>query len=175
MQCAAFIMLFSFLACASTSTKFSDTWKDETYQGPPEKILVISTFKDPKIRRLFQDETVKALKDIKINAVTKYSAFSPDKLASDMDSIVALAKEVGADTVLITGPVDIQRDKSMNPYLSTHTDVYDMKTNKLISFASAETQILEDSPDPKHYLDHVPSYAKDLVNNLSQTGLLPKQ
>jgi hypothetical protein len=174
MQFIAFIMLFIFLACASTSTKFLDTWKDETYQGSPEKILVISTFKDPKIRRLFQDETVKALKDHKVDSVAKYFGLS-DTVPSDKDAIVALAKEVGADAVLITGPAGTKRVASGDKYLNTHTDVYDMKTNKLISFASAETQILEDSPDPKHYLDHVPSYAKDLVNNLSQTGLLPKQ
>ncbi len=69
---AAFIMLFIFLACASTSTKFSSMWKDETYQGHPEKILVISTFQNASIRRLFQDEVVKALKDHKVDAVVRY-------------------------------------------------------------------------------------------------------
>jgi len=172
MQFAAFITLFIFLAC--TSTKFSDIWKDETYQGHPEKILVISTFKDPKIRRLFQDETVKALKDHKVDAVAKYFGFAPETVASDKDALTALAKEVGADTVLITGPAGTKRDAtgtSGRPYLHTQTDIYDMKTNKLISFASAETRIQEDSPDPRHYLDQVPSYAKDLVNKLSKAGL----
>jgi hypothetical protein len=165
-------MLFIFLAC--TSTKFTDIWKDETYHERPEKILVLSTFQDPSIRRLFQDETVKALKDHKVDAVAKYFGFPPDKIVSDMNAIAALAKEVGADTVLITRPAGTKReatDPSGHSYLHTQTDVYDMKTNKLISFASAETQIREDSSDPRDYLTHVPSYAKDLVNKLSQAGL----
>ena len=49
MQFAAFIMLFILIACTTTSTKFTDVWKDETYQGHPEKILVINMFQDPSI------------------------------------------------------------------------------------------------------------------------------
>jgi hypothetical protein len=164
-QFTAFVVLFISLACIST--KFTDIWKDEAYQGHPEKVLVISTFKDPSIRRLFQDETVKALKDHKVDAVAKYFGFPPDTVVSDKDAIAALAKEVGADTVLITRPAGI----SAHSHINTHTDVYDMKTNKLISFASAETQIQDSSPDPRHYLEHVPSYAKDLVKSLSKAGL----
>jgi hypothetical protein len=172
LQSAAFIMLFIFLAC--TSTKFTTVWKDETYQGHPKKILVISTFQDASIRRLFQDETVKALKDHKVDAVAKYFGLPPNTVVDDKDALAALAKEVGADAVLITRPAGTRLDAtstSGHSYLHTQTDVYDMKTNKLISFASAETQIQEGSPDPKYYLDHVPSYVKDLVNKLSQQGL----
>jgi len=171
MQFIAFIMLFIFLACASTSTKFSSMWKDETYQGHPEKILVISTFQNASIRRLFQDEVVKALKDHKVDAVVRYFGLAPDKVVPDKDAIAALAKEVGADTVLITGPAGTKMDASGHPCINTHTDVYDMNTNKLISSADAETKIQEGSTDPRHYLDQVPPYAKDLVNTLSKAGL----
>jgi hypothetical protein len=157
-------MLFIFLAC--TSTKFSDIWKDETYQGPPAKILVINTFKDPSIRRLFQDEMVKALKDHKIDAVAKHTTLPPDQIVSDKDAIVAQAKEAGADTVLITRPAGTEHS-----YFNTHTDVYDMKTNKLISYVSAETKMQMGSPNPKDYVSYVPSYVKDLVKKLSKAGL----
>ena len=137
-QFAAFIMLFLFIAC--TSTKFSAIWKDETYQGHPEKILVISMFQDPSIRRLFEDEIVKALKDRKVDAVVKYAVVPPDTVVSDKDAVAALAKEVGADTVLITRPAGTRTGYIEGTlYINTQTDVYDMKTNKLISFASAET------------------------------------
>jgi hypothetical protein len=171
MQFAAFIMLFIFLACAST--KFSDIWKDETYQGPPKKILVINAFQDPSIRRLFEDEIVKAFKDRKVDAVVKYTVVPSDTFLSDMDAIAAQAKEVGADTVLITKPASARQNASgdLEVYINTRTDVYDMKTNKLISFASAETQIRQDSSGSKQYLKTVPSFVKDLVNKLSQLGL----
>jgi hypothetical protein len=172
MQFAAFIMLFIFLAC--TSTQFTAIWKDETYQRHPKNILVISTFQDSSIRRLFQDATVKALKDHNLDAVTKYFGFPPDTVVDDKNALAALAKEVGADTVLITRPAGTRRDAtgtSGHSYLHTQTNVYDMMTNKLIAYASAETQIREGSPDPQYYLNHVPSYVKDLINKLSQQGL----
>jgi hypothetical protein len=171
---AASIMVFILLAC--TSTKFSALWKDEAYQGPPKKILVINTFQDPSIRRLFEDEMVKALKDHKVDAVVQYTVMPPDTVVSDKDAIAAQAKEVGADAVLITRPVGARRDPtgtgtSGDSYLNTQTDIYDMKTNKLISFASAETQIRESSTGSHHYLKQVPSYVKDLVDKLSKAGL----
>jgi len=179
LQFAAFITMFLFMACTSTSTKFSTIWKDETYQGHPKKILVINMFQNPSIRRLFEDEIVKAMKDRKVDAVVKYSVVPPDTVVSDKDAVAALAKEVGADTVLITRPAGTRQDVTgsltgtaiSSVYINIQTDVYDMKTNKLISFASAETKIKMDSPDLQHYLNSVPAYVKDLVNKLSQTGL----
>jgi hypothetical protein len=161
------------LFLAYTSTKFSSVWKDETYQGPPTKILVINMFQEPSLKRIFDDEIVKALKDRKVDAVVKYTAMPPDTVVSDKDAIAAQAKEVGADTVLITRPAGARMDATgaQSVYINTQTDVYDMKTNKLISFASAETQIREGSPDLQYYLNAVPSYAKDLVKMLSKAGL----
>ena len=172
MQVALFIMFFLFIAC--TATKFSDTWKDVTYQGPPKKIFVINMFKDPSIRRLFEDEIVKALKDHNVDAVVKYTVVPTDTVVSDMDFIATQAKEVGADTVLITRPVGTPRQDltgALTVHINTRTDVYDMKSNKLISFATAETKIREGSTDLQHYLNVVPSFAKDLVHQLSKAGL----
>jgi hypothetical protein len=165
LQCTAFVMLFLFLACAST--KFSDIWKDETYQVHPTKILVINTFKDPSIRGLFQDEMVKALKDHKVDAVAKHTILPPDQVVYNIEAITAQAKEVGADTVLITKPAG----SSMQSYFDTQTDVYDMKTKKLILYVSAETKRQMGSFNPQDYVSYVPSYVKDLVNQLSRLGL----
>jgi len=157
-------MFFLFVAC--TSTKFT-VWKDETYQGPPKKILVINMFKDSSIRGLFQDEMVKALKEHKVDAVTKHTVLPPDQVVYNSEAIAAQAKEVGADTVLITKPAGF----SEHSYLNTRTDVYDMKTNKLISFVSAETKRPMSFTDLEGYYNYVPSYVKDLVNKLSKAGL----
>ena len=172
MQFAAFIMLFLFLAC--TSTKFSTIWKDETYQGRPEKILVINAFPNPANRRIFEDEFVKALKDRRIDAVMSYTIM-PDPVVSDKDAIAAKAKEVGADTALINRPLGKSEDiyigagaaQYLDVYVNTQTDIYDMKSNRLILTASAETWVNQDKP----YLKQIQSYVKDLVNKLSQLGL----
>jgi hypothetical protein len=165
---ATLVMLF---ACASTT--FYDTWKDTIYQGHPQKILVINTFQDPSIRRLFEDEIVKALKAHNVDAAVKYTVAPTETTLSDNEVISRLAKEVGADAVLITRPVDRRPSLSSAPsiYVSTRTDIYDIKSSKLIAFASAETQIRRGSTNLQSYLDEVPSFATDLVERLSQMGV----
>ena len=136
------IMLFLLIACASTSTKLDITWKDETYQEHPKKILVINAFQDPSIRRLFEDEIVKVLRDRRVDAVVKYNVI-PDIFEYDKEAIAAQAKEVGADAVLITRPVGTRMfiyGASEELYINTQTDVYDMRSNRLILTALAETQ-----------------------------------
>jgi hypothetical protein len=177
LQFALITMSFLFIAC--TSTKFSAMWKDETYQGHPEKILVINAFPDPANRRLFEDKFVKALKDRRIDAIMSYTIM-PDPAVSDKDAIAALAKEVGADTVLVNKPLGTTKDLTYAPggysygrlaledlYVNTQTDVYDMKSNRLILSVSAETWVRQGKPYP----DQIQSFVKDLVNQLSRLGL----
>jgi hypothetical protein len=175
-QFAVFVMLPLFIACAST--KFSTIWKDETYHGHPEKILVINTFPNPENRRLFEDELVKALKDNGVNAIVSYTVMPntviPDPGASGLDAIVAQAKEVGADTALINRPRGTKMSESgghgnityEDLFINTQTDVFDMKSNRLVLSVSAETWIRQGAP----YSSRIHAYVKDLVNKLSRQG-----
>ena len=172
LQFASLVMSLLFIACAST--KFSDTWMDETYQGPPQKVLVINAFPNPVNRRLFEDELVKELKDHRIDAVASYT-FMPSPVVSDKNVIAAQAQEMGADTVLINRPIGTRMGESGGSgnltyedlYIKTQTDVYDMKSNRLVLSASAETWIRQGSP----FSSRIHSYVKDLVNRLSLEGL----
>ncbi len=162
--CLLIVFLF-FIACAST--KFV-TWKDETYQGHPAKILVVDSFPNPATRRIFEDELVKSLKDRGIDSVVRYVA-THDPLLSDKDAIKTQAKEVSADTVLVTQPVGTRMGGSgtLDMLINTKTDVYDMKSGKLILIATGETQIPEGNPSPKQ----IKTFVKNLVNQLSRSGL----
>ncbi len=172
LQFASLAMFLLFIACAST--KFSDIWMDETYQGPPQKVLVINSFPNPVNRRLFEDEFVKELKGHRIDAVASYD-FMPSPVVSDKKSIAAQAKQISADTVLINRPIGTRMGESggygnptyENLYIKTQTDVYDMKSNRLVLSASAETWIRHGSP----FSSRIHSYVKDLVNRLSREGL----
>jgi len=171
LQFALLIILFLFIACAST--KFSTEWKDETYQVRPKKILVISAFKFPSHRRLFEDEFVMALKDRRIDAVVSYNVM-PDPVVVDKDAIAVQAKAVGADTVLINRPIDATMPENESGgrtywdlYVNTQTEVYDMKSNRLVLSATAKTSTLQG----ESYTILIQSYVKDLVNKLSQLGL----
>ncbi len=165
-------MLLFFIACATT--KFPIIWKDETYQGHPEKILVINAFPNPLNRRLFEDELVKALKDHGIDAVVSYTIM-PKPVVSDQDAIAAQAKKVSADTVLINRATGTRMDESgghgtvyyEDLYIITQTDVYDMKSNTLVLSDSAESWIRQGEP----YSSRIHSYVIDLVNMLSRQGL----
>ena len=169
---AVFVMLFLFAACATT--KFPETWKDETYKGRPEKILVINAFPNPLNRRLFEDELVKAMKDRGIDAVASYTVM-PNPVVSNQNAIAAQAKEVNADTVLINRAVGTRMGESGGHgnyyyddlYIITQTDVYDMKSSRLILTDSAETWMRQGEP----YSSRIHSYVIDLVNKLSQQGL----
>jgi hypothetical protein len=172
LQFAAFVMLLFFIACAAT--KFTVIWKDETYQGHPEKILVINAFPNHVNRRLFEDELVKTLKDRRIDAVVSYNVM-PNPVVSDQDAIAAQARKVSADTVLINRATGTRMDESgghgnlyyEDLYIITQTDVYDMKSNRLVLSDSAETWIRQGEP----YSSRIHSYVIDLVNKLSRQGL----
>jgi len=178
LQCTAFVGLFLFTACTKPTTNFSSIWKDETYQVQTEKILVINAFKDPGYRRQFEDGFVKALKDRRIDAVVSYRVM-PDPVVDDKDAIAVQAKAVGADAVFINRPrgteqkdvwVSADGTDEYKLYINTQTDVYDIKSNRLVFSVSAETRIQKG----KLYADQIQSYIKDLVNMMSQAGLLSK-
>lgn len=181
LPCTAFMMLFLFMACTKPTTNFSSIWKDETYQAQTEKILVINAFKDPGYRRQFEDGFVIALMDRRIDAVVSYRVM-PDistPVLEDKDAIAVQAKAVGADTVFINSPLGTeQKDVWVSAdgtdvyklYINTKIDVYDIKSSRLVFSASAETRIQKN----KLYADQIQSYIKDLVNMMSQAGLLSK-
>jgi hypothetical protein len=179
LQYTACIVLFILLACTTTSTKFSNLSKDEAYQVQTEKILVINAFREPGYRMQFEDGFVTALKIRRIDAVVSYRVM-PNPVVDNKDAIAVQAKSVGADTVFINRPLGVEQkdgwvytdgpDRS-KIYLNTQTDVYDIKSNRVVFSVSAKTRI----QNRMLYADQIQSYIEDLVNMMSQTGLLPKQ
>jgi hypothetical protein len=169
LRLTAGILWFFLIACATT--KFPSVWKDEAYQGHPEKILVINTFPDQTNRKTFEDEFVKALKDRGVNGVVSYTVM-PEPAVSDKDAIAVRAKEADADAVLINRLLHSRIGQSagtdyMELYMSTQTDVYDMKSNRLILSVTAETVRSQSKP----LSDQIQSYVNDLVDKLSGMGL----
>jgi hypothetical protein len=173
-QFKAFMILFLFMACMPPTTRFSSIWKDETYQVRPEKILVINAFRFPSNRRLFEEDFVKALKDRRIDAVVSYNIMS-DPVVDDKDAIAVHAKAVGADSVLINRPLETAQKEVLitggtlfgEAYIHTQTEVYDMKSNRMVFGATAETWLQKD----KLYAEQIQSYIQDLVNMMSRNKL----
>ena len=174
LQFTTFVMLTLFIACMPPTTKFSSIWKDETYQVRPEKIFVINAFKFPSNRTLFEEDFVKTLKDRRIDAVVSYNVM-PEPVVDDKDAIAVQAKAAGADTVLINRPLETAQKEILitggtlfgEAYIHTQTEVYDMKSNRLVFGATAETWLQKDKP----YADQIQSYVKDLVDMMSRHKL----
>ena len=177
LQFTAFVTLFLLIACTAPTTKFSNIWKDETYQLHPEKILVISAFVDPGQRRLFEEEFVMALKSRGIDGIMSYTVMPemPTTFLEDKDAIVLKAKEVGADTVIISRPLERERTdwhgagsiEIYRTYIGSLTEVYDTRSNRMIMNLTAETRVHEDKPR----YGQAQAYVKDIVNMMSQHKL----
>lgn len=85
--------------CATTS--LTSSWKDPAYSGQPRKVLVIGVSRKPVIKRMFEDEYVRQLKERRMPAVAGYTVM-PDAKQNDHTVIAAKMKEQGADAVLFT-------------------------------------------------------------------------
>jgi hypothetical protein len=164
----------SILLAACATTKFTSVWMDDTYQGHPARIMVIGVSKTPAIRRLTEDEFVKELKDHETGAVVSYTAL-PDQSLGDKGAINTTAKEIGADTVLITkavgrrtgvegGPWEVYQ----NEYVDIETNIYDVKSGKLVWTASSETWI----NDYLSERSRIRAFVKVIVRRLSEQKLV---
>jgi hypothetical protein len=169
---ASVTILLLIAGCAST--KFLSEWKDETYQERPRKILVINAFPSPATRRLFEEEFVRALQDRGLDATVSYTDM-PDPIISDKHAIDALAAKSGADTVLISKPIGRTTGETSGAggvtytdvYIGTQTDIYDVKSDRLIMSVSAETWIFQGDP----YLAQIRDYVRSLIKEVSRLGL----
>ena len=165
------ILAFSVLSCASTMV--TDVWKDKTYQGSPQKILVIMAAKSPDIRNMFEDRFTAELQERGNDAVQSYKTIPFEKLR-DKELVKAMIKSSGADTVLVSRLVDTKTIESYSPGLVysvpgfyydwwgyyemvfvdygytydirvsyIETNLYDVKTEKLIWSGHSKTERTE--------------------------------
>jgi uncharacterized membrane protein len=170
----ASVVAASILLAACTATKFTAVWIDETYQVNPVKILVIGMSNTPATKRLFEDEFVKELQDRGTDAVAGYTVL-PDQPLVDIGAILAKAAEVGADTVLITKPIGRRTGTTASPwatyedqYVDTQTNLYDVKSGKMIWTATSETWIMNYASNKTQ----IRSFVKVIVKELSKQKVL---
>jgi len=106
-----------FAACTTasrSSTVMTDTWKDKTYQGKPQKIIVIMVARYPDTRNMFEDRFVGELNNRGNNAFQSYSVIPYEHLR-DKELVKSKIKSSDADTVLIARLVDTKTIESYNP------------------------------------------------------------
>jgi hypothetical protein len=170
---STFVLALVLLPSCSPTTKLASVWRDDGYQNHPKKMMIIGEFKNPGNRRIFEDEMVKQLEALGTDAVGSYTAI-PERIGVDRDMVTAKMNELGADAVLIARVVDKKTVSTFVPgtvrpgypgygggwhgyyaYSSSstvqaelavlQTNLYDLKTDKLIWTAVSETWITENN------------------------------
>ena len=73
-------VFFCLVSCSMTKTTVTDIWQDETYQeGKFQNILVIGAAERQVLRKVFEDEMVKGLKDEDNKIIPSYQVLPFDK------------------------------------------------------------------------------------------------
>ena len=78
----------------------------ESADAPYDNVLVVTLFKSFDIRRYFEEEIVKQLKDQGVNAVASTSMMTT-KTPVNRESVLAIVDELGSDSVLVTQLVNL--------------------------------------------------------------------
>ena len=165
-----FILFCSFLF---TSCAAPQTWKDESYQGNAENIVVIMMARTQGLRNLFEGRFVAELRDRGINATQSHKIVTFEQL-KDKELVKSKIKSTEADTVLIARLVDSKTIQAYQPggvnavqighsFWATYyeivsvdygytvgtevayieTNLYDVKTEKLIWLTRSQIEITE--------------------------------
>jgi hypothetical protein len=101
-------------ACAA-STKIVNQWTSPDYISPRfKKIMVIGVSKQASIRRTFEDEFVTKLKAAGVEAAPSY-LYIPEDGQVDESRLQAAVKQAGADAVIITRLVRVEKKREVSP------------------------------------------------------------
>ena len=98
----AALVSIALLVAGCASTTLSNSWTTPDYKGPPlKKVMVVGVSNQPALRRTFEDEFVKDLKAVGVDAVASYN-FIPQDGQADEARVTQAVKEAGVNGVLIT-------------------------------------------------------------------------
>jgi hypothetical protein len=155
-------------------------WRDEGYIGHINKVFIIGASPKPVIRRIFEREFVNQLKSRGVDAVASHQVIPSDEML-DKETIVSKIKGLDIDTVLITRVAEKKtlvrdfrdwyvyytgshRRVFKEELVSLETNLYEVRTGKLIWSASSETVLMEG----RSIYRNIESLVKVMVKQLSE-------
>ena len=118
-----FITLIAIFSAGCATTSLTSAWKDPSYQGRPQKIMIIELAKKPANKRLIEDEFVREFKARGTDAVASYTVM-PDDKQGDNAVIADKMREQGADAVLISRLADKTTVHTYIPGTVTYAPAY---------------------------------------------------
>ena len=115
-----FALSASLLFSSCTTTKLTNTWKDDTYHGAPfSDLFVIGVAKKENTRRSFENKFVEKLKAAGVQAVASSSVMESDQKI-EKAAILAAIEKLDIDAVLITRLVSFKEKEVRSPSTSEH-------------------------------------------------------
>jgi hypothetical protein len=204
-RCIAIVIPASLLLISCATTKLTHVWTDEAYHGAPfSHVLVVGVSDEERVRRSFEDEFVKRLKEIGIEGVASAAAIPSDQKL-EKKAIVSAVERFGVDAVLVTHLLGVDKKETYHResthyrpspyhyggyygyygnvysyahspgYYTTHVTVR-LETN----LYEAETEDLiwsgkSETLDPKSKPEMIDSVINVVVKNLQKDKLLPQK
>lgn len=191
--CASFAFLLLLASC--TTTKLKSVWKDNTYDGYINNIMVVGIFERLEIRKFFEREFVKQFKNLDTKAIASADAIPPEEELNE-NVILGEARKQGTDMIMVTHLISIDEKSAFHPqrnlggfnsyyhwaYAYVHgpryytqgtltvyltSNLYETKTEKLIWSGTSKTMDVHES---KYNI--VKSLSKVVIKSLSDNKLL---
>ena len=186
-----YVLMLLLIISSCVSTKLKSVWKDPGYSGQIKKVFVIGVSESSYRRSVFEKEFVNRLKPFHIEAVASHFVLGAEEML-DKETIVSKIQGQEIDVVLITRLVGKETKTIYNQtcyghYSATHrsaygkrmhkdeilhleTNLYDVRTEKLIWSALSSTYLID---DPNTSIpEEIKSLIKLMIKNLSKDKLI---
>ncbi|MDH3763298.1 MAG: hypothetical protein OEU50_20175 [Gammaproteobacteria bacterium] len=197
----AFTMSALLAACA---IKPLAEWRDSSFSGTVDNILIIGVSDQAVVRRIFEDTFVKELAALGVSAKSSYQVLTDDEISSN-DALDAAIRAQSMDAVLVTRVIGVEEINTYTPPTYTYTpstidhhyrdyhsfynhaaqvatpgywDKYEVLKLESNLYDSASQQLIwsiqSESFDPRSATQLIDDQITVSIKSLRNTGLIPK-
>ena len=103
-----FALLLVILTASCAPIKNLDVWNEATYTQSPQKVLVIVRAQEKSVREQFENVLANQLSDRGVEVIRSYKVLPDLKTEPDRETVVAIVKELGVDSVLVSRSISKQ-------------------------------------------------------------------
>ena len=188
------------LTACGASTKIVNQWVQPDYTAHSfRKIMIIGVSKQPSIRRTFEDEFVKQLKAVGVDAVPSY-LYIPEAGQVTEGRLQEAVKRANADGVMITRLVRVEKKTQVTPgfyqpapalsygfyggyssawmgyYEPPRVYQYDVYVSETTLYNTAQNQLVwtgtAETTDPGNINKEIAGYVNTVIDALKNKNLL---
>ena len=116
-------------------------WRDSSFSGTVDNILIIGVSEQPVVRRLFEDTFVKELAALGVSAKSSYQILTDDQISSK-DALDAAIKAQSMSAVLVTRVIGVDEINTYTPPTYTYTpSTFDRRYKDYHSYFNHAVQV----------------------------------